>query len=680
LDGQLDRLSALRDDVREAPTAAVSAVMLAYRITIADLVSLRETIAQSNGGSAELVGHIRAAAAVSAAVEFASERQFSVAQTVAAARPLTPADQQTIVATDAGYDDAMSSFAELAPVEWVGWLDHTVAGRDVLIAARLEDTVARTPVGAVPSVDRTQWTAATTAQISLLHQVERRVDGAVGVEIGQLYRSNLVWLLAEIGVVVVALTAAVAMAILQSRSMIRRLRRLADGARSTAFSSLPNVVQRLRSIGPHTIDPDEFARQAPSPAPDEGRDEIGYLSAAFLAVHWQAVRTLAELANARAGMSQIFVHLARRNQRLVGALIHELDGAERGEADPERLATLFRLDQLATRMGRYNDNLLVVGGYTRGRSSGEPVALDVILRGAQSKIERYQQIRYAVSDDRLRVRGDAVHDLMNLIAELLDNATQFSPPATQVLVYAGLAKDRVVIRIADQGVGIPHVRLEQLNRNLAAPPAVDISAVRSMGLTVAAHLAARHGIQVALSADALRGTIAEASLPPTVCWPEGRPNATGRVPIGTVPRPRVPADASWQQHVGRSDAGQVGGTPTYQDVAERFAGFFAHHEGQPLHPPPPFRGAADAGWAAAAAASAPRTEQHTGIGLPRRDPMAQLVPGAVPSGGRGVGAVDYRTPAAVAASVAAFARGNNHSRALRGMPNPHHLQPREEDS
>jgi hypothetical protein len=115
-------------------------------------------------------------------------------------------------------------------------------------------------------------------------------------------------------------------------------------------------------------------------------------------------------------------------------------------------------------------------------------------------------------------------------------------------------------------------------------------------------------------------------------------------------------------------------------VAERFAGFFAHHEGQSLHPPPPFRGAADAGWAAAAAASAPRTEQHTGIGLPRRDPMAQLVPGAVPSGGRGVGAVDYRTPAAVAASVAAFARGNNHSRALRGMPNPHHLQPREEDS
>src|SRR5262249_49686923 len=257
-------------------------------------------------------------------------------------------------------------------------------------------------------------------------------------------------------------------------SMIRRLRRLADGARSTAFSSLPNVVQRLRSIGPHTIDPDEFARQAPSPAPDEGRDEIGYLSAAFLAVHWQAVRTLAELANARAGMSQIFVHLARRNQRLVGVLMRELDGAERDEADPERLATLFRLDQLATRMGRYTDNLLVVGGQPATRIASSDVGLDVVLRGAQSKIERFQQVRINAVGHPMVVRGDAVHDLMNLLAELLDNATQFSPPDAVVDVACGYVGNTVMVRVSDRGVGMPPARLVHLNSTLAAPPSIDV--------------------------------------------------------------------------------------------------------------------------------------------------------------------------------------------------------------
>jgi hypothetical protein len=142
--------------------------------------------------------------------------------------------------------------------------------------------------------------------------------------------------------------------------------------------------------------------------------------------------TAADLANTRAGMSQIFLHLARRNQRLVGVLIRELDGAERGEDDPDRLATLFRLDQLATRMGRYTDNLLVVGGQTASRVDAGTSDSTPWCRAAQSKIEHYQRIRVAPIDDRLVVRGDAVHDLVNLLAELLDNATQFSPPQSSV--------------------------------------------------------------------------------------------------------------------------------------------------------------------------------------------------------------------------------------------------------
>jgi hypothetical protein len=108
--------------------------------------------------------------------------------------------------------------------------------------------------------------------------------------------------------------------------------------------------------------------------------------------------------------------------------------------------------------------------------------------------------------------------------------------------------------------------------------------------------------------------------------------------------------------------------PIFRDVATQFAGFFARPAAVPAEPPTPWRGAADDGWAAAASAATPRVARRTETGLPQRDPMAHLVPGAVQGPARGSGAVDYRTPAAVAAAVAAFARGNAHSRALRGQP------------
>ena len=149
----------------------------------------------------------------------------------------------------------------------------------------------------------------------------------------------------------VALMVAVVMAVGQSRSMIRRLRALANAARSTAFVSFPAMVDRLRAIGNQTVDPEAFANQAEAPTPDQGGDEIADVSRAFASVHRQAIRTAAELANMRSGVSQIFLDLARRNQRLVGVLMRSSTGpnATNGTRPPR---DLFRLDQLATRMGR----------------------------------------------------------------------------------------------------------------------------------------------------------------------------------------------------------------------------------------------------------------------------------------------------------------------------------------
>jgi signal transduction histidine kinase len=658
IDDQVGRLPSVRDDVREGPTVALSAVTFAYRITIADLVSLRETVAQANGGSAELLGHIRAAGALSRATEYSARLQIEVLQAIAAGGGTTPADQQAIMSTRAGYREAMAFFDELAPAQWQDWLDHALTGPDVQIAQGLEDQVARAPVGESLQLDTTRWITATRAQIALLHQVERQVDESIRAEVDQVYGGKLAWVVAEAAVVLAALMLAVVLAIGQSRSMIRRLRALASAARVTAFVSLPQTVEKLRAIGPQTIDPAAFANQAEAPIPDAGSDEIADVSQAFLAVHRQAIITAADLANMRAGLSQILLHLARRNQRLVGGLIRELDGAERGEDDPDRLAALFRLDQLATRMGRYNDNLLIMGGQTASRVDATNVALDTVFRGAQSKIERYQRIRTAAMHTPIFVRGTAVHDLTNLLAELLDNATQFSEPDSIVDVAAGIADGRVVIQVRDLGVGIPPRRLDQFNHILATPPPIDVSAVRSMGLTVVAHIAARHAILVRLTPGSQVGTVAHVMVPREVCEVPGYTPPPGEPPSGRSTR-SYPYRTGWAQ-TAQPDP------PIYRGVAANFSWFQPNEVVVGAGRPP--RGVADAGWAAAAQAAAyaaaPHGDRITNTGLPRRPPMANLVPGAVPDGVSGVGAADYRDPAVVAASVAAFAQGNAQSRAL----------------
>jgi hypothetical protein len=352
-------------------------------------------------------------------------------------------------------------------------------------------------------------------------------------------------------------------------------------------------------------------------------------------------------------------------------LIRELDGAERNEDDPDRLATLFRLDQLATRMGRYNDNLLVVGDQTASRVDAADVPLETVLRGAQSKIEHYQRILFAAAvDELLMVRGNAIHDLINLLAELLDNATQFSPPDTPVRVATGAANGCVVIRIRDAGVGIPLSRIEPFNQTLASPPAIDVTAIRSMGLTVVAHIAARHGIGVRRIPGSPVGTLAEVSLPRTVCQPAGHPAGIERPQAGLGVG--GPAARSSLPHSTEPARSTYPDPPIFRSVARQFSWF--QPVDTPLGTSIGLRNVADAGWAAAAYAAVPQTDRVTGTGLPRRPPMANLVPGSVPDGVTGAGAVDQRDPGLVAASVSAFAQGRAHSRAIhatRSAPTDH---------
>jgi hypothetical protein len=322
------------------------------------------------------------------------------------------------------------------------------------------------------------------------------------------------------------------------------------------------------------MSPHQLALQIAEPLPVRSRDEFGQVAEAFNAVHLEAVRTAAEQAALRASVATMFVNLARRSQILVDRLIGHLDRLERGEEDPDRLAELFQLDHLATRMRRNDENLLVLAGADSTRIQREPAPLMDVLRAAQSEVEHYTRIEFGMIDRDIEIAAHAVNDMVHLVAELLDNATAFSPPDSAVIVEARRVGDRAVLLVEDHGIGVSPEQLNELNDRLANPPMVDVAVSRMMGLVVVARLAARHGVKVELRAARERGTIADMTLPAGVLVPRalsGRANAgmptagmpavgpndvVHARPIPSTPAPRSPLASPLALESGPA---QVGG-------------------------------------------------------------------------------------------------------------------------
>ena len=540
VDKALAGLAPLRTQVRTAAHAAVSATTFSYRIIIADLLAYREAIAQGVA-SAEIADGIRAAAALSKTAEALGQQQVTVLRAIAAGQ-LTPAMQRDITAARTGFTEASLSFLALAPTRWQVWWERAGSGREALALQRLQDEVSRAEIGAPLDIDSAAWIAATQDWAVRLFDVQQRVDAAVLADVDAARTAQRWQAVAEAAALTAALLLTVLVTWAVARQITRRLRRLRDAAHAVAFTELPAMVARLRNVTSAGIQPEALARQYAVPLEPSSDDEIGEVGQAFTAVHQAAVRTAAEQAVMRANMADIFVHLSRREQRLVDALLAQVDRVEQDETDPERLQQLYRLDSLATRMGRINASLLVLGGVGVGRVRHENVPMQKVVQAAMSQIEHYTRIRFGVIDPDVAVAADKVDEVVHLLAELMDNATAYSPPATEAWVTARSLGDRVVVQISDEGVGLSPQRLAQLNEVLARPPATDVAAVRAMGLVVVGQLANRLGVAVELRPGPRLGTIAEVSLPATLIRPvppESRLPAPSR-------RTAVP-DGRWEE-------------------------------------------------------------------------------------------------------------------------------------
>lgn len=512
IDAGLTGLGDLRKQVRTA-TPSMSSVAFSYRIVIADLDSYREAVARA-GAPAGVADHIRASAALSEAAEAIGQQQVAVLRAVTPG-VLTPALRQEITGTRTGYTESIVSFTDLATPEWLTWLAQASTGDDVVAAQRLQDVVGRDDTPTLV-LDTTQWTKAMSGWQSQIYGVQSRIDATIITEVGTVRDGQVRTAIIEGVGVIVVLFLAILLTGLVARRITRRLRHLHDAAQAVAYQRLPDVVAELRNAPPGTVRPDEVAERSSSDVLVGGRDEISEVAQAFQAVHREAVRIAGEQAVMRSNVAEIFVHLSRREQRLVDAVLAQVDMVERDETDPDRLQQLYQLDHLATRMARINLSLLVLGGSGAARVRREDAPLVKVLQAAISQIEHYTRVRFEVVDTEVAVISDAVDEVVHLIAELVDNATGYSSPETEVWVTGRALGDRVIIQIGDDGVGLAPHRRQQLNELLAEPPAIDIAVVRNMGLIVVGHIAARYGIRVELRPGPEAGTIAEITLPNAV--------------------------------------------------------------------------------------------------------------------------------------------------------------------
>lgn len=544
IDSGLSSLPSVREQVKERKIKQSDAAMR-YQVIIDYLLQIRDSAAQIAGGG-ELGDGLRAASAIATYKEYLSQERVIVHRAYMLGG-LNTGLRKDFIATLTGQEQARDAFESVASDADMDLFNSQVTGPTLRKSSKFQADIEALLGESLSSLNfsAAEWDQSMRDHGGVLRKVEAKLDSDVEVTASDLRDEVTQKVLVQTGLLLGMLLLAILFAWLVARSMARSLRELRHGALSIAQYGLPQAVARLRDPALSSqLSPVQVANQIAEPLPVRSKDEFGQVTEAFNAVHLEAVRTAAEQAALRSSVATMFVNLARRSQILVDRLIGHLDRLERGEEDPDRLAELFQLDHLATRMRRNDENLLVLAGADSTRVQREPAALLDVLRAAQSEVEHYTRIEFGVIDRDIEVAAHAVNDLVHLIAELFDNATAFSPPDSTVMVEARRVGDRAVLYVEDHGIGISPDMLNEINEKLASPPQVDVAVSRMMGLVVVARLAARHGVKTELRLSADRGIIADVTLPTAVLVPRalagGRaaPAAPRELP-GFAPAPNM---------------------------------------------------------------------------------------------------------------------------------------------
>ena len=574
----------------------------------------------------------------------------------------------------------LAAFRQVANAGQAGALDEVFQNNSVKLVGRLRDAAIADPAEVEAASDI--FRGSSTVKVKRLGELRETLRTellATAEGLAADSRSEaLGFAVGGIGLLVVTII----LGMLLARSIVRPIKRLTRAASGVA-TSLPSVVAAMAK-------PDG-AEQASLPDTIKvGGGEMGDLAEAFNEVHRVAVKVAGEQAALRAGIADMFVNLARRNQALLERQLSFIDALEREEHDPDTLENLFQLDHLSTRMRRNAESLLILAGTDPVRGWRQPVQLKDVVRAAASEVEDYKRIRVP-DTDQISIPGPVAAGLVHLLAELLENATRFSSPEHAVDVRVNHFGETITVTVHDRGIGMSDEALALANEKLSAPPLVDATISRHLGLFVVGRIAWRLGLSIGLGRSAWGGVSAQVVIPARllVAAPgpsERRSAAPG--PVGTAPAPSgalptAPSTTNGQTASGLARRAPASAAPA-ADVANAApipAAAPAEVKVEDAPAAAPAVAASPALVSRAARESAPAapvpaaaTEQRTSAGLAKRMPRAvQPAPGAAPSrplpGADGPGAnPNPLTPERVQSALSSFQSGMLRGRAKVETP------------
>ncbi|SCL61383.1 sensor histidine kinase [Micromonospora peucetia] len=417
-----------------------------------------------------------------------------------------------------------------------------VALNDAAVAARTSaeflSRSALDPAGATRSIPLDALFPSVLSMITFGQFIEKKLVADVLAEVTTQQRRALTeaylvgGLAALILAMVVLLSAAVARTVTRP---LTRLTRSADRVARVAEAELTRVADdEAEGSTPMRLDPVDV----------RARDEIGDLARAFDRVQSTAARLVERQVAGRRNVAQMFGHVGRRTQNLVGRQIALIDRLERQETEPGRLEHLYRLDHISSRLRRNAGSLVVLSGAAGADPHVAPVPLGDVVRLALGEIEDYTRVDVQVPPG-VSVAPGTVGDLVLALAELMENATVFSPPHTRVTVGGEPTGSGARLTVVDRGIGITQERLAEENARLTRRERLDLAPTEVLGLFVVGRLARRHGWAVRLAPTTGGGVTAHLDVPETSLVIHRAERAGVTVARAAVPARdrRSPADA-----------------------------------------------------------------------------------------------------------------------------------------
>jgi signal transduction histidine kinase len=531
---RLDGLAGLRSRIDAGAVDAVG-VIDGYDAIVDAILHLYGSVVLVNDPA--VYQQSTALLSVSTAFEFMMREDSVVSAALATRGQRLTGPEYTLLARNAASGRYLfdSGRADLKP-DLRGHLDRLASSPEYARLRGLEDSIVAGRARASLAPKAQSWRSTVTPLTMTWPQAVNEAGVRLTADAKPIGDRITAMLYAAAGFGALAVVASIVVSVLFGRALTRELVGLQRAALTLAQDRLPGIVKRLRAGEKVDLD-----TEAPPIRVGRSR-EVGQVAEALTALQRTAVRSAIGEAQLRQGLNQVFLNLAWRNQSLLHRQLSMLDTMEREASDPDALEGLFALDHLTTRMRRHAEGLVILSGSPPARGWHKPVAVRDVLRAAIAEVEDYTRV-VVESASPAALDGGVVADVTHLLAELIENATAFSPPPTQVHVRGELTTAGYSVEIEDRGIGMSDDELADANHRLAHPPEFDLADSDRLGLFIVGRLAERRGVEVRLSASPYGGSLASVRIPldhvaghALEQWPD-EPRPERSLPAPAPPRP-----------------------------------------------------------------------------------------------------------------------------------------------